>query len=143
MNTFDNVMDLVCGAFGDLGRRAEDGTCTLELADVTVLFYTDNVGSEDVYCRAEVASLEGVVQPDRLCEAALAGNFFWSGTDGAVLSLDPETRTLFLTERIPADDLTDGESVEAFCDAFIRMVLAWRDRQATYLAPDAAGKEVL
>ena len=141
MNTFDTVTDLIVDTFGDLGQRAEDGTCILELAGVSMLFYTDNVGSEDVYCRAEVASLEGVVHPDKLCEAALEGNFFWSGTDGAVLSLDPETRTLFLTERIPADDLTDGESVEAFCEAFVRMVLAWRDRQATYLAPDAAGKE--
>ena len=75
-----------------------------------------------------------VIRPDDDPEtvylrAALAGNRFGLGTNGAVLSLgEDEAATIYLTQRTTADVADSPESLEAALQPFAAALFRWRER---------------
>ena len=80
-----------------------------------------------------VASLGAMKCPDGFAEEALAGNFFWSGTDGATLSYNEAENAFYLTDRFDDDAFSDDDAFEAYVAGFMRTVVDWRGRLAVYL----------
>lgn len=133
MNTFENVINCAATVFGDAGEFVDDGVYTVDFDGVKLALFTSNDDSEDVYFRAKVASIEGTDDPGKLCEEVLQGNFFWSGTGGAILSLNREERAIYLTDRISADDLPDADAVLSACRDLLRIVRDWQLRRDAHL----------
>ena len=133
MNTFENVINCAATIFGDAGEFVGDGVYSVDFDGVKLVLFTSNDDSENIYFRAKVASLEGTDDPGRLCEEALQGNFFWSGTGGATLSLNREERALYLTDCLSADDLPDADAILAACRNLLRVVRDWQIRRNVHL----------
>ena len=84
---------------------------------------------ETVYLRAEVGSAAELANPAHYLRAALAGNRFGLGTNGAVLSLgEDEAATIYLTQRTTADVADSPESLEAALQPFAAALCRWRER---------------
>ena len=84
---------------------------------------------ETVYLRAEVGSAAELANPAHYLRAALAGNRFGLGTNGAVLSLgDDEKATVYLTQRMTADIAATPEALEAALQPFAAALVRWRER---------------
>ena len=63
----------------------------------------------------------------------MAGNFFWSGTNGATLSYNEDENAFYLTDRFDDDAFGDDDAFEAYIAGFMRTVMDWRERLAIYL----------
>lgn len=84
---------------------------------------------ETAYLRAEVGSVDRLADPAHYLRAALAGNRFGLGTNGAVLSLgDDENPTVYLTQRIPAEVAEAPEALDAALRPFAAALFRWRER---------------
>ena len=90
------------------------------------------------YLRAEIGTLEGVVDRGEFVKSALRGNFFYRHTDGAVLSLDEADRVQ-LTLRCEEASLADGTAKARLIDGFAPAVRVWRELLAA--AKISEGKE--
>ena len=90
-------------------------------------------GMWTAFCRAFVASLGEMKCPDGFAEDALAGNFFWSGTNGATLSYNEDENAFYLTDRFDDDAFSDDDAFESYVAGFMRSVMDWRERLAIYL----------
>ena len=84
---------------------------------------------ETVYLRAEVGSAAELANPAHYLRAALAGNRFGLGTNGAVLSLgEDEAATIYLTQRTTAAVADSPESLEAALQPVAAALFRWRER---------------
>ena len=90
-------------------------------------------GQASAYCRTRIASLNETQCPDSFAEAALRGNFFWRGTDGATISLNTAENALYLTDRFDANAFEDADAFRAYADGFMRTLFDWRARLETAL----------
>jgi hypothetical protein len=84
-----------------------------------------------VLFRLRVMDLNEITKPGKLAIAALKGNLFWSGTEGATLSIGKDNM-LYLTERRYLEEFTGSEVIEACFEAYARSVNDWRLRGQTY-----------
>ena len=109
---------------GDVFSLAVDGT-TFEF------FRAPGDPEGDVYVRARVLSLDDVPRAGDFAKAAIAGNFFWSGTRGATLSVGPDN-ALYLTERRDADELSADGALEQCLADFLLSIGDWKERSALY-----------
>lgn len=115
----------------------------LELGDVKMSFFSHDGLPNTAFCRACIASLGETKCPDDFAEAALAGNFFWSGTNGATLSYNEDENAFYLTDRFDYDAFSDDDAFEAYIAGFMRTVMDWRERLAIYLPePQDKAEEV-
>lgn len=138
MNVFANVKDAAEALYGARCEAAEEPAVVIDLDDTTsVTVFSRSPDDGEVFVRARVGSLEGLANPGDLCEAALQGNLFWQGTDGATLSLNHDEMALYLTDRRPADTLADAESLGDFLQDFTSTLGVWRNRL------ELSGKEAL
>ena len=84
---------------------------------------------ETVYLRAAVGPVAGLADPAHYLRAALAGNRFGLGTNGAVLSLgDDADGTVYLTQRTSAEVSASPETLEAALQPFAAALVRWRER---------------
>ena len=81
--------------------------------------------------RARVLDMGQVPRAGAFAKAALAGNFFWSGTGGATLSVGADN-ALWLTERRLLDELAFEGGLEQCLEDFSATVFAWRERSGLY-----------
>lgn len=93
----------------------------------SVDFFSPGTGSF-AYCRACVAEPDGHPLPAGFAEAALAGNFFWRGTEGAVLSLEAASGAVWLTDRFDDGAFADAAAFSEHSASFLRTLAAWRAR---------------
>ena len=105
----------------------------LELSDVKMSFFSHDGLSNTAFCRAIVASLGEKKCPDGFAEEALAGNFFWSGTNGATLSYNDAENAFYLTDRFDDNAFSNEDAFETYVAGFMRTVMDWRERLAIYL----------
>ena len=119
-----------CGeAFADGGPKAF--SVVLEDGDA-VEFFRPGWAPEGVVCvRAKVLDLDAVGRPGDFAKSVLGGNFFWSGTRGATLSVGADGG-LWLTERRGIEELADAESLGRCLEDFAETVADWRERSALY-----------
>lgn len=90
--------------------------------------------SEDPACaliRARVLFLTEVPRAGDFARAALSGNFFWNGTNGATLSAGPD-EGLYLTERRPLDELADEAALRSCLEDLTATVGQWQIRSNLY-----------
>ena len=123
---------------------ADDIGFVLELGDVKMSFFSHDGLPNTAFCRTAIASLGETKCPPAFAEAALAGNFFWSGTNGATISYNESENAFYLTDRFDDGAFSDEKSFESYVDDFQRTVQDWRMRLAVYLPAQTAenGKEV-
>lgn len=81
--------------------------------------------------RARILDMADVPRADDFATSALAGNFFWSGTRGATLSIGADN-ALWLTEHRLLDELTFEGGLEQCLDEFSTTIFDWRERSALY-----------
>lgn len=103
-------------------------TVRIDFDDATVSFVVREEGDACVLCRAFVSALTRVDDPAALCREALEANFFWRGTEGATLSVNPSATALYLTERLSPGEIDGPEALYAYVDRFVEQIVAWRLR---------------
>ena len=115
----------------------------LDFEDMPVSFFAKANVIGVAFCRTAIASLGETKCPPEFAEAALAGNFFWGGTNGATLSYNESENAFYLTDRFDDGAFSDEKIFESYVDDFCRTVLDWRMRLAVHLPAQTAenGKE--
>jgi len=84
-----------------------------------------------VLFRFRVLDITALSRAGEFLLAALKGNFFWSGTDGATLSVGKDNM-LYLTERRYLNEFPTTEYIESCFEDYARRVNDWRMRGQTY-----------
>ena len=87
--------------------------------------------SNAIVFRAKIDSLDNIKRAGDLSKAALKGNFFWSGTDGAKLSIGPDN-ALYLTELRSAEEFLDAATLMSAVDEYVNTVSDWKIRSQQY-----------
>jgi hypothetical protein len=115
---------------------ADGGTNAFSVAtgdgDAVEFFRAGGEPEGEVSVRAKVLDLDEVARPGDFAKSVLGGNFFWSGTRGATLSVGVDGG-LWLTERRAIDELSDAEGFGQCLDDFAETVSDWRERSALYV----------
>ena len=130
MGYFDTVLKEYGESLGfsDMTRRA-DGLCSFyyKNTNLTISMQTDQ--KEE---RVVLLSQIGGVDPDDLDERIidlLKANYFWSETNGATLSIDPEGGGVFVAMQLLVHML-DAESFSKVIDSFQEVALNWAQKIA-------------
>ena len=129
-----------------IGETEEGFTLTLPEAELS--FFAAGGQSAAAYCRASVAELGEGEFPAAFAEEALKGNFFWRGTNGAVLSLNEKENTIYLTDRFDEGAFEDEGAFGEYIEGFLATLGDWRTRLSLYIpeveeTTDKEEKEVL
>lgn len=98
----------------------------------SVEFFRPGWAPDGVVCvRAKVLDMDEVGRPGDFAKSVLGGNFFWSGTRGATLSVGTDG-ALWVTERRGIEDLSDAEGFGQCLGDFADTVADWRERSGLY-----------
>ncbi len=100
-----------------------------ENAVISVAFVGSDINN--VIIRMRVVELKDIRRAGDFAKAVLAGNFYWSGTNGATLSIGPDN-VLYLTDRRVLDEFTDRASLKKCFDDFVSTVSDWQIRSQLY-----------
>ncbi len=139
----EKLAEMASGMWTEKAVSTDDIGFVLELGDVKMSFFSHDGLPNTAFCRAIVASLGETKCPDDFAEAALSGNFFWSGTNGATLSYNEDENAFYLTDRFDDDAFSDDDAFETYIAGFMRTVMDWRERLAIYLPePQDKAEEV-
>ena len=132
MNTdFRDLEELAKNRFGEVFVPGGYNSFSLLLDSGTINFFHANGDSEgNVFIRAKILDISELRRPGEFAKAALAGNFFWSGTSGATISADDDA--FYLTERRSLDEFADDESLMNSLDEFSSALTDWRERSVLY-----------
>jgi len=115
-----------------------DAGFTLALPEATLFFFSAGGHSAAAYCRTTVAELGETAFPSAFAEEALTGNFFWRGTNGAVLSLNEEANAIYLTDRFDEGAFEDESAFGEYIEGFLATLGDWRARLSLYV-PETEG----
>ena len=129
----EKLAEMAADMWTEKAVSTDDIGFVLELGDVKMSFFSHDGLPNTAFCRACIASLGETKCPDDFAEAALAGNFFWSGTNGATLSYNEDENAFYLTDRFDDDAFSDDDAFETYIAGFMRTVLDWRERLSIYL----------
>ena len=113
---------------------------TLDADDVKLGFFAPGGESGVAYCRALVGKLDAHECPAEFAEAALRGNFFWRGTEGAVISLNLDENALYLTDRFDEGAFEDDDAFRDYINDFLRTLFDWQEHLETSLAEKEVAK---
>ncbi len=139
----EKLAEMASGMWTEKAVSTDDIGFVLELGDVKMSFFSHDGLPNTAFCRAIVASLGETKCPDDFAEAALSGNFFWSGTNGATLSYNEDENAFYLTDRFDDDAFSDDDAFETYIAGFMRTVMDWRERLAIFLPePQDRAEEV-
>lgn len=113
--------------------RLEGGAFAIarEDLDLPVTFAPIPGSPECAIVRAPVLALGDLARPGAFAVAALAGNFFWTGANGATLSAGADGK-LYMTERRALSGFDDADALDRFLDDFAEAASDWRERSALY-----------
>ncbi|MBQ9274244.1 MAG: type III secretion system chaperone [Succinivibrio sp.] len=109
----------------------DDGIISFTLQDISFFVAPCPEDPSCALIRARVLFLTEVPRAGDFARAALSGNFFWNGTNGATLSAGPD-EGLYLTERRPLDELADEAALRSCLDDFTSTAGQWQVRSALY-----------
>ena len=130
---FDDVRRVAAERWPDAFAEAGDDCFTLDAGAFRADFFrVPGAPDGEVCVRAKVLDLDAVARPGDFAKSVLGGNFFWSGTRGATLSVGVDG-ALWLTERRAIDELSDAEGFGQCLDDFAETVSDWRERSALYV----------
>ena len=129
--TFEDLSAFAESQYGEAFASGGSGCFTLAADVGPVAFVHAATDFSAAIVRAKVLDLADVPRAGDFAKAALAGNFFWSGTRGATLSVGDDN-ALYATERRPVEELCDAEGLAQCIDEFSKAVMDWRERSALY-----------
>jgi len=115
-------------AFGEEAVAGDGQVVRIDLGDTSLAFVARADGADALVCRAFVAGITRLDDPAAFCREALEANFFWSGTEGATLSVDADATALYLTERLSPDEIAGPEALGDYVRAFVETLSSWRLR---------------
>jgi len=124
---FSDIQHAAEENFGDACVPRGGDAFSLVLPDGAVSFASIPGNPAQAIVRTRMFDTNGLSRKGGLALAALEGNFFWSGTNGATLSLG-EDGALWLTERRPVDELAVPGGLDACLDELAETVAVWRER---------------
>lgn len=87
--------------------------------------------TDNVIFRAKVVELRDLKRTKEFAKDALKGNFFWSGTNGATLSIGAD-EAVYITERRLIAGFHDSETLQKCVDEFVETVSDWMIRSQLY-----------
>ena len=119
---------------------ADEYGFTLDAEDVELSFFAPGGESGVAYCRALIGKLDERECPADFAEAALRGNFFWRGTEGAVISLNLDENALYLTDRFDEGAFEDDDAFRDYINDFLRTLFDWQEHLETSLAEKEVAK---
>ena len=119
---------------------ADEYGFTLDAEDVKLSFFAPGGDSGVAYCRALVGKLDECECPADFAEAALRGNFFWRGTEGAVISLNLDENAIYLTDRFDESAFEDEAAFRNYINDFLRTLFDWQEHLETSLAEKELAK---
>ena len=108
-----------------------DGAFALALDGIVLHFVSASGDPAAAIVRAKILDLADVPRAGDFAKAVLAGNFFWSGTRGATLSIGGDN-ALYATERRPLDELANADGLAQCLDDFSATIADWQERSALY-----------
>ena len=108
-----------------------DGVLFLTMDSISISIVPVPSDPGAVMFRLKVLELKDIGRPGEFAKAALKGNFFWSGTNGATLSVGNDN-ALYLTERRYFDEFVNAQSIERCLNELAYSVNDWRMRGQTY-----------
>lgn len=126
-NDFNDIKRLAEEGFGEAFVPRDGNAFSLVLDEGTFSFAEIPGDPAMTLVRTRALALTDVARKGGLALAALEGNFFWSGTNGATLSVG-EDGALWLTERRPTEELAVPGGLESCLDEFAETAAAWRER---------------
>ena len=132
-SNLERLSEMASEMWTEKAVSADDIGFVLELGDVKMSFFSHDGLPNTAFCRAVVASLGEMKCPGEFAEEALAGNFFWSGTNGATLSYNEADNAFYLTDRFDDNAFSNEDEFETYVAGFMRTVMDWRERLAIYL----------
>ena len=129
--SFDDVASLAESRYRDAFVRGEGNSFSL-LEDGRQIDFFQVPGEPAMsVIRARVLSITDIPRAADFAKACIAGNFFWSGTRGATLSISADNM-LYLTERRPLDELADVDGLDACLENIMQAITDWQERSALY-----------
>ena len=135
---FYQLVERICGSADSLGE-GDLRSVSLDLGDGALIELADE-GDDVLGLYATVATFDEEPGEAVFKDIAIA-NFGCSGTDGATLGYDPETRTLLLVRYWPIGAMETTAAVEVV-SLFVETFFTWRERverlEAGSLLPDAS-----
>ena len=121
---------LIKDTYPDMVETGNGGfSLSVESLILTIACVSDE--SNAIVFRAKIDSLDNIKRAGDLSKAALKGNFFWSGTDGAKLSIGPDN-ALYLTELRSAEEFLDAATLMSAVDEYVNTVSDWKIRSQQY-----------
>ena len=131
MNTdYEAFSNLVKEQFPDT-VEGKSGVLSLLFDSISLSIVPVPADPTAVLFRFRVLDLTVLSRAGEFLLAALKGNFFWSGTDGATLSVGKDNM-LYLTERRYLNEFPAAEYIESCFEDYVRIVNDWRMRGQTY-----------
>ncbi len=130
-NGLVQLLQLAENMFPGRVARLEGGAFAIVREDLSVTFAPLPGSPEYALVRAPVLSIGELARPGAFAVAALAGNFFWAGADGATLSAGADGK-LYMTERRALAELGDAVSLARCLAGFSEAAFDWRERSALY-----------
>lgn len=134
-NEFTDALKALDADGGEL-HLSPDGAAKLSAGGVEMTFVVPASSPQTVYCRAEVAPLEGLDE-NALAPTLLEGCFMWQATGGGTLSV--RDGRVYLTDRREARFFADADALAGYVESFSETVRLWRERMETFRIP--GGKE--
>ena len=132
MNTsFDDVASLAETRYRNAFVRGDGNSFSLLEDGRQIDFFPVPGEPATAMVRARVLSIADIPRAADFAKACIAGNFFWSGTRGATLSISVDNM-LYLTERRPLDELADVDGLEACLENIMQAITDWQERSALY-----------
>ena len=105
---FDKLMSEFGAALGIPDMQPDEfGCCCINVGDTAFHVLVSPEG-DTVTVFTEIGELPDDVEPEVLRQM-LAANYFWSGTRGATLGVQPETGAVVLAQRLPLESVTVAE----------------------------------
>lgn len=130
-NGLEQLLEMAEDRFSGRVARLEGGAFAIVREYIQVTFAPLSGSPEYALVRAPVLSIGEIARPGAFALAALAGNFFWAGANGATLSAGADGR-LYLTERRALSELGDADALDRCLDDFSVAASDWRERSALY-----------
>jgi predicted Rdx family selenoprotein len=87
--------------------------------------------TENVIFRAKIVELSALERAKEFAKDALKGNFFWSGTNGATLSIGADD-AVYITERRLIAAFPNSEALQQAVEEFVETVSDWMIRSQLY-----------
>ena len=130
INDYDEFCRLIKESYPDTAE-SKGGVLSLTIDSISMSVVPVPSDPRAVIFRFRVIDLHEIRRAKGFVIAALKANFFWSGTQGATLSVGKDN-VLYLTERRYLQEFVNADDLERCLDEYAYSVNDWRMRGQSY-----------